>query len=125
MLASGQLCEGRTGGKAHSTIRLVPSHNTCRPWTTVAAGSPDAEDAESLEAACACFSACETKAACKMYFCLTLLLRAVVKEPSHRVVSGQGQQVCGVGRRMCSSIMREGCRKAELAAGHMLAMGAA
>jgi hypothetical protein len=49
MLESGQSCEGRTGGKAYSTIGLVPSHTTCTPWTTVAAGSANAEVAEGSE----------------------------------------------------------------------------
>jgi hypothetical protein len=42
------------------------------------------------------------------------LLRAEVKESSHRVASDQGRQ-CGIERRMCSSIVREGCREAEAA----------
>jgi hypothetical protein len=37
--------------------------------------------------------------------------------PSHRIASDQGQKVCSVERRMCSSIVREGCRKAELQGG--------
>ena len=45
------------------------------------------------------------------------LLRAQAQESSHRVASGQGQRACGVGRRMCSSIMREGCCEAELRGG--------
>jgi hypothetical protein len=44
-----------------------------------------------------------------------MLVRAKeVKEPSHRVASDQGRQECGIERRMCSSIVREGCREAEL-----------
>jgi hypothetical protein len=45
------------------------------------------------------------------------LLRAEVKEPSHRVASDQGRQECGIERRTCSSVVREGCREAELQGG--------
>jgi hypothetical protein len=45
------------------------------------------------------------------------LLRAEVKEPSHRVASNQGRQECGIERGMCGSIVREGCREAELHGG--------
>jgi hypothetical protein len=38
-------------------------------------------------------------------------------ELSHRVASYQGRQECGIGRRICSSIVREGCREAELQGG--------
>jgi hypothetical protein len=103
----------------------VPSHNTCRPWTTVAAGSDDAEVAEDSAGVWLCFSACETKAACETYFRLALLLRAELKEPSHRVESGQGQEACGAGRRMFGCIAHEYCCEAENAAGDMLAMGSA
>lgn len=53
------------------------------------------------------------RSACETCLCVALL-RAEVKEPSHRVDSDQGQKVCGVERRMCSSIVRKGCREAEL-----------
>jgi hypothetical protein len=47
--------------------------------------------------------------------CLCLaVLRVEVRKPSHRVILGQRQRVRGVGRRMCSSIVREGCSEAEL-----------
>jgi hypothetical protein len=49
------------------------------------------------------------KAVQETYF--RLALRAQAKESWHRVASGQGQQVCGVGQRMRSSIVREGCRE--------------
>jgi hypothetical protein len=45
---------------------------------------------------------------------LRLALRAEAKESWHRVASGQGQQMYGLGRRMCSNFVREGCREAEL-----------
>jgi hypothetical protein len=38
----------------------VPSNNTCRSWTTVAAGPADAEVAESSGGVCLCDSARET-----------------------------------------------------------------
>jgi hypothetical protein len=118
MLESGQLCEGRTGGKAYSTIGLVPSHTTCRPWTTVAAGSADDEVPENSTGVCLCISACETKAACETHFRLALL-RAEAQEPFHRV--DQGHQICGVERRTRSCIVRKGCpyglREAELHSG--------
>jgi hypothetical protein len=64
------------------------------------------------------------KATYETYLRLTLL-RANIQELSHRVISGQGQRVRGVGRRMCSSIVREGCREAELYGGcSMLAVEA-
>jgi hypothetical protein len=48
---------------------------------------------------------------------LRLALRAKAKESWHRVASGQGQQMCGVGRRIWSSIAHESRRKAELHGG--------
>jgi hypothetical protein len=48
---------------------------------------------------------------------LRLALQAKAKESWHRVASGRDQQLCGVGRRMWSSIAHEGRRKAELHGG--------
>jgi hypothetical protein len=56
------------------------------------------------------------KAAYETYLRLSLF-RAYAKESWHRVASGQDQKVYGVGRRMSRSIVREGCREAELQGG--------
>lgn len=91
MLESGQLCEGQIGGNTYSTIGLVASHTTCRPWATAAAGSADDEVAEGSVGVCLYVSACETKAACETYLRLALL-RTEVKKSSHRLVSIQTEK---------------------------------
>jgi hypothetical protein len=55
----------------------------------------------------------EEKSVWQTCLCLALL-RAEVRKPSHRVILGQRQRVRGVGRRMYSSIVREGYSEAEL-----------
>jgi hypothetical protein len=105
--------ERATGQKeAYSTVGLAPSATTCRPCTTAAAGPADAEDAEGSAGVCLCVSAYEREA------CLRdVPLPYSSSSTSQSVVASRCLKVCGVGRRMCSSIVREGCREAELRGG--------
>jgi hypothetical protein len=62
-----------------------------------------------------CVNACVVEDRQEMYLCFALL-RAKVKEPTHRVTLHQCQRY-GVGRNMSGGIVRDSCRKADLHGG--------
>ena len=115
MLDSCQLLSAQLSSEeAYSTIRLVPSHTTCKPCAAVAASSANPKDTEDSSAGAylgvrpyemqrdledipsLCSSSSGSKGAVASRY---------LRLPA-------GQQVRGVGRRTSRTIAHESCRKA-------------